>query len=217
MSHEVQKQLAAAQAADLVRDGMRVGLGSGSTVEYLLVALGDRHVEAVFVATSPATERRARSLGLEVDDFDPSGRLDLAIDGADQVTDEGWLIKGAGAALTREKVVAASADRFVVIVDSSKVVERLRAPVPVEILAFGASSTLHRLQPCRRRDVAPSPDGGLIVDYLGEVHEPGDLARKLSSTPGVIEHGLFPPDLVSEVYVGVGESVRRIVVRGEHD
>ncbi|MFZ1062760.1 MAG: ribose-5-phosphate isomerase RpiA [Acidimicrobiales bacterium] len=217
MSHEAQKQLAAEHAAALVRDGMRVGLGTGSTVHYVLTALAKRRVRAHYVATSPATAHAAASVGLAIGDFEPDGRLDLAIDGADQVNGDGWLIKGAGAALTREKIVAASADRFVVIVDSSKLVERLGPPVPVEILRFGAPSTMRRLAPCRERDVAESPDGGLIVDHWGEVHEPADLARKLSSTPGVIEHGLFAPDLVSEVFVGVGESVRHIVVKGEHD
>ena len=201
MSREAEKRLAAAKAATLVEDSMRVGLGTGSTTAYLLAELGARPVRAVFVATSPATEQAARSFGLEVEPFGANARLDLAIDGADQVDEDGWLIKGAGGALTREKLVAASTDRFVVIVDSSKLV----------------ASTLHRLAPCELRDVAPSPDGGLIVDYLGEVHEPGALASRLSTTPGVVEHGLFAPSLVSEVLVGIGETVRRMVVRGEHD
>jgi ribose 5-phosphate isomerase A len=217
VSREAEKRLAAAKAATLVEDSMRVGLGTGSTTAYLLAELGARPVRAVFVATSPATEQAARSFGLEVEPFGANARLDLAIDGADQVDEDGWLIKGAGGALTREKLVAASTDRFVVIVDSSKLVASLHAPVPVEILALGASSTLHRLAPCELRDVAPSPDGGLIVDYLGEVHEPGALASRLSTTPGVVEHGLFAPSLVSEVLVGIGETVRRMVVRGEHD
>ena len=196
---------------------MRVGLGTGSTVAYLLGELSLREVRAIYVATSPATERAARSLGLRVESFDARVSFDLAIDGADQITEDGWLIKGAGGALTREKIVAASADRFVVIADSSKLVESLHAPVPLELLAFGVSSTLRRLEPCALRDVAPSPDGGLIADYRGEVHEPHALASRLSSTPGVVEHGLFSPELVSEVYVGVGDEVRRVVVGGEHD
>ena len=217
MSLETEKRLAAARAATLVKESMRVGLGTGSTVSYLLAELGRRPVKALFVATSPATEQAARALGLPVESFDENGSLDLAIDGADQVTEDGWLIKGAGGALTREKIVAASADRFVVIVDSTKLVGSLHAPVPFEILAYGASSTLGRLTPSQLRGGAPSPDGGLIGDYLGDVHEPGLLASRLSTTPGVVEHGLFAPELVSEVYVGVGESVRRIVVKGDHD
>ncbi|MGA2433516.1 MAG: ribose 5-phosphate isomerase A [Acidimicrobiales bacterium] len=217
MSRETEKRLAAASAAALVEDSMCVGLGTGSTVAHLLVELGRRRAKAVYVATSPETERAAASLGLEVEPFDASASFDLAIDGADQVTEAGWLIKGAGGALTREKIVAASTKRFVIIVDSFKVVARLHSPVPVEILAFGASSTLRRLAPCALRDAPVSPDGGLIADYLGEVHEPAALASRLSSTPGVVEHGLFSPDLVSEVFVGVGESVRHIVVGGEHD
>jgi ribose 5-phosphate isomerase A len=105
----------------------------------------------------------------------------------------------------------------VVIADSSKVVEALHAPVPLELLAFGLTSTLARLAPCAVRGVAPSPDGGVIADYWGEVHEPGVVAGLLSATPGVVEHGLFAPALVSEVYVGVGHSVRQIVVGSKHE
>ncbi len=217
MSRESEKQLAATKAAILVHEGMRVGLGTGSTVAYFIGALAQRRVKVVLVATSPASEQAAKALGLEVEPFDESGRLDLAIDGADQITSDGWLVKGAGGALTREKIVAASADRFVVIADSTKLVESLHAPVPLELLAFGLSSTLVRLAPCALRGVPASPDAGVIADYLGEVHDPSALASRLASTPGVVEHGLFGPDLVSEVYVGVGESVRRIVVRGEHE
>ena len=115
MSRESEKQLAATKAAILVHEGMRVGLGTGSTVAYFIGALAQRRVKVVLVATSPASEQAAKALGLEVEPFDESGRLDLAIDGADQITSDGWLVKGAGGALTREKIVAASARRFVVI------------------------------------------------------------------------------------------------------
>jgi len=139
VSRESEKQLAATKAAILVHEGMRVGLGTGSTVAYFIGALAQRRVKVVLVATSPASEQAAKALGLEVEPFDESGRLDLAIDGADQITSDGWLVKGAGGALTREKIVAASADRFVVIADSTKLVESLHAPVPLELLAFGLS------------------------------------------------------------------------------
>ncbi len=186
-----------------------VGLGTGSPVAFLLVALAQRGLDAVYVATSPSTQRDALALGLVVKPFDSLEHLDLAIDGADQVAESGWLIKGGGGAHTREKIVAAAATRFVVIVDSSKLVSELHAPLPLELHAFGIAATLEHLGSTRRRDVARSPDGGVIADFYGDVSDPATLARRLSSTPGVVEHGLFAPDLVSEVLVGVGDEVRR--------
>lgn len=205
-----EKQLAAQAAAALVEAGMCVGLGTGSTVGFLLPALARRDFEIRCVATSPETEAAARELGLAVEAFGTIDRLDVAIDGADQVAPDGWLVKGGGAAHTREKVVAATADRFVVIADSTKPVPSLRPPVPLELLEFGLASTLRRLEaigPVQRRKVPPSPDGGVICDFLGDVDDPAALAGALRSVPGVVEHGLFPPSLVSDVVVGVGEGV----------
>jgi ribose 5-phosphate isomerase A len=193
---------------------MRVGLGTGSTVAYLLSALARRDVNAVYVATSPKTEARARSLGVATQPFYTLNQLDLAIDGADQVSSDGWLIKGGGGAHTREKVVAASATRFVVIVDSTKLVAELRAPVPLELMAFGLASTLSRIEPTVLRDAPASPDGGVIADFFGDVQEYAALAKRLSQTPGVIEHGLFSPEMVSEVIVGSGDGVRHLVKGG---
>ena len=141
--------------------------------------------------------------------FDALERLDLAVDGADQVAPDGWLVKGGGAAHTREKVVAAAAERFVVIASSDKVVEAISAPIPVEILAYGAAATLRRVAPAQLRDVPPSPDGGLIADFLGPVDDPAELAARLSATPGIVEHGLFGPELVSEILIGRGDEVER--------
>ncbi|HEY7106016.1 MAG TPA: ribose-5-phosphate isomerase A, partial [Acidimicrobiia bacterium] len=115
MDLEREKQAAAIAAASVVEDGTRVGLGTGSTVAHLLPALADRKLSIVCVATSPATEHAARALGLEIEAFDRVDRLDVAIDGTDQVSPDGWLVKGGGAAHTREKIVAAAAERFVVI------------------------------------------------------------------------------------------------------
>lgn len=209
MSREREKQLAAEAAARLVEDGMTVGLGTGSTVGYLLPALAARRPAIRCVATSPATEQAARRLGLAVTAFGSIERLDLAIDGADQIAPDGWLVKGGGAAHTREKVVAAAADRFVVVADSSKLVDALRPPVPLELLAYGLAATLRRLEHAVLRDVPRSPDGGVIADYLGEIGDPAALAAQLSATPGVVEHGLFPPALVTEVLVGRSEDVER--------
>jgi ribose 5-phosphate isomerase A len=209
-SVDAEKRLVAEAAAELVRDGMRVGLGTGSTVAYLLAALGRRRPRATYVASSPATEAAARDVGLDVSPFDGVDSLDLAIDGADQVAADFWLVKGGGGAHTREKVIAASAERFVVIVDSAKLTASLRPPVPVEILAFGADATLRRLAPATRREVPASPDGGVLVDYHGEFDDPAALAARLSSTAGVVEHGIFAPHLVTEVFVGTDGTVRRL-------
>jgi ribose 5-phosphate isomerase A len=196
------KRAAARAAAELVQDGMRLGLGTGSTVAYLIEALGERELSDVrCAATSPATEQAARTLGLTVLGLDELGELDLAIDGADQVDGRGWLIKGGGAALTREKIVAAAARRFVVIVSAEKLVADLHAPVPLELVPFAVQTTLAKVAPAELREVPRSPDGGLIADYLGPIEDPRALAQRLSATPGVVEHGLFEPELVSTILV----------------
>jgi ribose 5-phosphate isomerase A len=208
---EDEKRLAARSAAELAADGMAVGLGTGSTVAHLLPALAARELDIRCVATSPGTEAAARELGLRVESFDRLDRLDLAIDGADQVAPDGWLVKGGGGAHTREKIVAAAADRFVVIVDSTKPVERIRAPVPLELAAFGLAATLRELGEVELRRSDRSPDGGVIADYLGDVRDPERLAGRLARLPGVIGHGLFEPALVSEVLIARGGAVDRLV------
>jgi ribose 5-phosphate isomerase A len=204
---EGEKRIAAAAAAALVEDGMVVGLGTGSTVAYLLPALGDRRLDISCVATSPATESLARAQGLRVGPFEGIDRLDMAIDGADQVDPDGWLIKGGGGAHTREKIVAAAADRFIVIVSSNKLVGRLSSPVPLEIMTFGLDSVLRSLPGVAVRPAPPSPDGGVIADYHGAIGEPDQLAAKFGATPGVVAHGLFPPSMVALVVVGRGDGV----------
>jgi ribose 5-phosphate isomerase A len=203
---EEEKRLAAVAGADLVESGMRVGLGTGSTVAYLLPELGRRQLDITCVVTSPATERAARKFGLRVESFDAAdaiGRLDLAIDGADQVDPDHWLIKGGGGAHTREKIVAAAADRFAVIVSSNKQVPRLQPPVPVELSAFGLAALLERVPGIvLRAGAAPTPDGGVLGDYMGAIDDRADLARFLDAQPGVVAHGLFPPAMVSVVLVG---------------
>ena len=207
---EREKQLAAEAAAELVENGMTVGLGTGSTVAFLLPALARRSLDIRCAATSPRTEQAARELGLKIEDLASIERFDITIDGADQVAPDGWLVKGGGGAHTREKIVAMAADRFVVIADSSKPVEVLHSPVPLELLAFGLRATLRRVAPVSLRDVPVSPDGGVIADYHGPVDDPAALAARLSCTPGVVEHGLFPPEMVALVLVGRHESVDRI-------
>ncbi|HEX4669400.1 MAG TPA: ribose-5-phosphate isomerase RpiA [Solirubrobacterales bacterium] len=208
---DIEKRVAAEAAAELVEDGMTVGLGTGSTVAHLLPAIARRGVSGIrCVATSIATERQARELGIPVEDFNSLQRLDIAIDGTDEVTPDGWLIKGGGAAHLREKIVAAAAERFVVIADSSKPVDALRGPVPLELFSFGIASTLHRLgAEVKPRDVPPSPDGGTIADFRGAIGDPAELAAWLEADPGVAAHGLFPPQMVSDLLIGRGDEVER--------
>jgi ribose 5-phosphate isomerase A len=226
---ERQKRAAAEAAAELVEDGMRLGLGTGSTVAYLLETLAGRGLPRLnCAATSPATERRARALGLKVRRLDELGELDLAIDGADEVDPEGWLVKGGGGAQTREKIVAAAASRFVVIASANKAVAALSPPVPVELMRFAVGHTLRalvyaELRPKRiaARDLPTesgtaarsrwwqSPDGGLIADYLGPIGDPRELSAHLSSVPGLIEHGLFPPEMVSLILIAGEQGVER--------
>ena len=210
---EQEKRAAARAAAQLVSDGQMVGLGTGSTVAHLLPALAARSLAIRCVATSPHTAEVARSLGLDVVSFSGIERLDIAIDGADQVDDDGWLIKGGGGAHTREKVVAAAAERFVVIVSSDKVVPRIGPPVPLELLRFGLEATFRELGAVRVRDASPpSPDGGLIADWLEPFDDRAAARARLDACPGVLGHGIFAPALVSDVLIASGEAVEHRVL-----
>lgn len=210
------KRLAAERAVALVEDGMTLGLGSGTTAEWLVRTLAPRVAAGLrlrCVATSGRTERLAQELGVPLVELD--GELDLAIDGADAI-ERGSLaaIKGRGGALTREKIVAQASRRFVIICDNSKVVERIAdaapiLPIPVEVLRFGWRMTRQRLAALGEpvlRERAGSPfvtdNGNLILDlYNAPLDRPGELSSAISGIPGVIEHGLFL-DIAALAYVG---------------
>ena len=209
VSEEREKRLAAQAAALLVEDGMRVGLGTGTTVSYLLPALAARELSIRCVATSEQTASAAAGLGLTVEPFSTLNELDIAIDGADQIAPDGWLVKGGGGAHAREKIVAAAADRFVVIADSTKPVVRLHPPIPLELLAFGIQATLRHLGEVTLRGAPPSPDGGIIADYQAPFDDPAALAARLAATPGVTSHGLFGPGLVSVILIARGQDVEQ--------
>jgi ribose 5-phosphate isomerase A len=214
MTHtDEQKRAAAEAAALLVSDGDRVGLGTGSTVAYLLPALAARRLSLRCVATSPATEHAARELGLLVQELDDLGHLDIAIDGADQIDPHGWLVKGGGAAQTHEKIVAAASTRFVVIASAEKAVPSLSPPVPLEILRFGARATLALIGQAQLRDVPPSPEGNLIADYFGPIEDAPTLAARLADTPGVVDHGLFGPEMVSDILIATNDGVEHRQLR----
>jgi ribose 5-phosphate isomerase A len=208
---EALKRAAAQAAAEEVVDGMRLGLGTGSTVAHLLPAIAARGLKRLrCVATSVATAELAAALGLPVEPFDTLDRLDLAIDGADQIASDGWIVKGGGGAHVREKIVAAAAERFVVIADATKVVESIAPPVPLELLSFGLPATLAALAPAMVRPGMPrSPDGNVIADYVGTIGDPEAVAAFMSSVPGVVDHGLFPPAMTAEVIVASPSGLER--------
>jgi ribose 5-phosphate isomerase A len=214
---EREKRLAAEAAAALVEDGMAVGLGTGTTASHFLCALAQRRLSLRCVATSFETEKVAVELGLPVEPFSglgALGELHIAVDGADQIAKDGWVVKGGGGAHTREKIVAAAATRFVVIASSDKLVERVAAPIPLELFDFGLRATLERLAQAELRDAAPTPDGGILADWRGPVDDPRALSARLAGDPGIVEHGLFSPELVSDVLVGRRDAVERVSTRG---
>jgi len=199
-----QMREAAEAAAALVEPDMRVGLGTGRTVAWFLRALAARTLSGLrCVATSPESFQAGAELGLAVEEFTTLEQLDIAVDGADQVAPERWAIKGGHGAQLREKIVAAAAERFVVIVSADKLVERLHPPVPLELHVFGLRATLRELGDAQlRRDAPPTPEGGILADYVGPIDDPAALARELDRNPGVSGHGLFEPALINEVIVG---------------
>jgi ribose 5-phosphate isomerase A len=201
-----QMRRAAEEAVSLIEPGMRVGLGTGRTVGWLLRVLADRQPRGLrCVATSPKTERDATALGIPVEPFASFDRLDIAIDGADQVTADRWAVKGGHGAHLREKIVAAAADRFVVIASEDKLVEALGPPVPLELQRFGLSATLRELRHAALRPDAPTtPDDGVLADYHGAFDDPAVLASELDQVPGVAGHGLFAPALIEHVIIGHG-------------
>jgi ribose 5-phosphate isomerase A len=201
------KRAAARRALDFVEDGMKLGLGTGTTAEAFLELLAERvrsGLRIVGAATSERTEAKARALGIALDDLDRIAPLDLAIDGADEADLSFNLIKGGGGALLREKIVAASARRMMVIADGSKLVDRLgRFPLPVEVTIFGHGTTARRIAdaaarlgypnlPARLRQGFTTDSGNAIYDCAFEViADPPKLAAALSAVPGVVDHGLF--------------------------
>lgn len=198
------KRAAGRAAADLVPDGSTVGLGTGSTVVFVLERLAERMAGGLRlrgVATSTDTETRARRLGLPLTSLDEVDRLRLTIDGADEIDVHKNMIKGGGGALLREKIVAAASDELVVVVSDNKCVDRLGSfGVPVEVLRFGHRQTLAAIRQLggsptlRLRDGEPfvSDNGHWIVDCaFGPIADPGALERALDEIPGVVESGLF--------------------------
>ena len=211
MDADAQKRAAAARAVELVRPGMRLGLGTGSTARHFVDLLGERvraGLDVVGVPTSRATEAQAKGCGIALTTLDDTPALDLTVDGTDEVGPDLSLIKGGGGALLGEKIVAGASAQMIVIADRSKFVPALgRFPLPIEVARFGLGATMNALEKAITAVQAGGPltlrrgtdghpfvtDGGhWIVDAaLGRIDDPTALAHALADVPGVMEHGLF--------------------------
>lgn len=225
MDSEAQKQAAAERAIDWVEDGMKLGLGTGSTAAKFVDLVGARvrdGLDVLCVPTSEATRQQAEGLGVPLTTLDELPRLDLTVDGADELDDELRLIKGGGGALLREKIVATASERMLVIADASKRVETLGAfPLPVEVERFGLRVTHAaveevaraagcdgevRLRQNRYGDPFLTDGSNHIIDCaFGRIDDPEALAEALMRLPGVVEHGLFL-GIADAAVVATGES-----------
>ncbi|GAD60271.1 LOW QUALITY PROTEIN: ribose 5-phosphate isomerase A [Brevundimonas abyssalis TAR-001] len=226
MSADLQKKTAGEAAAERIQPGMTVGLGTGSTAAWFVKALAARNLADLrCVPTSEATADLARSLGLPLTTLEDVARIDITVDGADEVGPGLALIKGGGAALLREKLVWERSDRCVVIADAAKVVKALgRFALPIEVVAFGHKTTANRIadvladheigMPARLRTadrgIVRTDGGNVIYDAAcGVIADPARLAADLKSLTGVVEHGLFL-DLAEEAIIGTDTGVETL-------
>jgi ribose 5-phosphate isomerase A len=219
---EARKRAAAHVAVAEVQDRMLVGLGTGTTAGFAIAALGERvaaGLKVTTVATSLAARHAAEMAGLSVLPFDTLNKLDLAIDGADELDPQLRAIKGKGGAMLREKIVAAAAERMIVIIDEGKQVARLgRGALPVEVLPFAAGFVAHRIE-CLGASVSRRTSGAasyrtdqnnIILDCrFGSIEDPQALAAVLSAIPGLLGHGLFL-DEIDAAYVGASDGVIKL-------
>jgi ribose 5-phosphate isomerase A len=217
MTPEEKKRRAAEAAIDYVTDGMVVGVGTGSTVNHFIAALtGWRDRIAGAVSSSDASTLLLKKAGIEVFDLNSVGNLELYVDGADEATRHLQLIKGGGAALTREKIVASASQRFICIVDDSKVVDVLgRFPLPVEVIPMARSLVARQLvklggQPVWREGVV-TDNGNVILDVHNlEILDPPSLESEINQLPGVVTVGLFARRPADVLLVAGPDGVERI-------
>ncbi|WP_240232949.1 ribose-5-phosphate isomerase RpiA [Devosia lacusdianchii] len=228
MSEDLKRQ-AAAMALTQVQSGMRLGLGTGSTAKHFVDLLGERVAagfDCICVPTSEVTARQAQSLGIALSDLDALDRLDITIDGADEIDPVLNLIKGGGGALLREKIVAAASDAMIVIADVSKLVKTLgRFPLPIEVNRFGLGATRRavanviaahgaegglRLREAASGEAFVTDGGHLILDaFFGRISQPEALSRDLLDIAGVVQHGLFLK-MCKTAYVAAPDGVRTL-------
>ncbi|MFC2153899.1 ribose-5-phosphate isomerase RpiA [Candidatus Altiarchaeota archaeon] len=213
------KRSAAVRAAVEVEDGWTVGLGTGSTANLFIQALGERikkeKLSITGVPTSKATEAFAKNNGIPIKELNDVDRIQVTVDGADEVNKKLNMIKGAGGALTREKIVATSSEDYVVIVDESKLVKKLGGvPVPVEVLSFAENLVFMELRELEGTPVIrkgfTTDNGNPIIDCKIDVHDALDLEGMLNNIPGVIDNGIFAMTTPSRVYVGKGKNVEEL-------
>ncbi|MEG3084718.1 ribose-5-phosphate isomerase RpiA [Sphingomonas sp. PB2P12] len=219
------KKAAAVAAVAEVRDGMLVGLGTGSTAVFAILALGERVAEGLAiraVVTSDASDKLAREVGIDVLDFADIAHVDLTIDGADEIDSRCFAIKGAGGAMLREKIVAASSARMVVIADGSKRVDRIgAAKLPVEVLPFAEAYVMRVLTDMGAAPVVRgnyrTDQGNLVVDcHFAGLEDPHATAATLAAIPGILGHGLFL-DEVDAAYIARNGVVTRLERTGASD
>ena len=228
MNEDLKRQ-AAAMALTQVQSGMRLGLGTGSTARHFVDLLGERvaaGLDCICVPTSEVTAQQAQSLGIPLSDLDTLDRLDLTIDGADEIDPQLNLIKGAGGALLREKIVASASDAMIVIADASKLVDTLgRFPLPIEVNRFGLGATRRsiaeimtahgaegdlRLRATATGESFVTDGGHLILDaFFGRISRPEALSRDLLDIAGVVQHGLFLK-MCKTAYVATPDGVRTL-------
>jgi len=220
---DLMKKSVGEEAVTFVENGMKLGLGSGSTVYWMIRKLGERikeeGIEVEGIPSSEQTAKWAREFGVPLTDFSAVKELDITIDGADEVDENLQLIKGGGAALFREKIIAQAAKKLIIIVDSSKIVKTLGSyPLPVEVLPFAWERTASEISKLgcdpelRMKDGKPliTDNGNYILDCpFGTIGSPRELDGKLKTIAGVIETGLFV-DLTSQVILSDGENIKII-------
>lgn len=223
---EEEKKRAAQEASLLVKNGQTIGLGTGSTVNYLIEALAKRTANEVFsfkaIPTSNATADYAKKFGITLTTFEENPELDIDIDGADQVDPNLNLIKGLGGALTREKIVASASNQFIIIIDHAKMTKKLgeNQSLPVEVIPFSTPIVVKKLEKLGGKPVLRLTTGSqepfitdnsnYILDVsFGPITNPKELEAKIKMIPGVVEHGLFV-GMANAVYVGMPDGVQRV-------
>jgi len=213
------KKIAAHEAVKEIKDGMIVGLGTGSTAKYAIIKLGEmvkEGIEIVGIATSLRSEKLAKEVGIKVADINEYEEIDITIDGADQVDTKKNLIKGGGGALLREKIVASCSKKEIIVVDESKLVENFSFPLPVEVVKFGWRHTADKLSKLnfepKLRENFVTDNGNLILDCSYDRLSPNfsEMEKEINAIAGVVENGLFI-GLADEIIVGTKEGVKRIL------